>query len=252
MSDSLQELFNDAGQDGLSQSTVGILVENLNALTVAGAQGVSIDELAGDEVTLFCAIIDETASMNGYRSTVVEAYNKMLEALKASVNSDSILMSTWFFNTRPRLIHGYQFLDKVSELTLSDYNPDGLTALFDATLHGLTSVVGYDRDLYNSGMRRKVVVVVFTDGEDNQSRNSAAHVKSISDDLLKKEIYHLALVAFGQGFAYQVAREMGFPNVLEVGASESDIRDAVGTVSASVIRVSQGKIGSGKSGDFFS
>lgn len=251
MSNSLNNLFDDASKEGLSSGAAGVLVENLNALTVAGAQGTSLDELAGDEVTLFCAIIDETGSMDPHRTTVVSAYNKMLDALKASANADSILLSTWFFNTIPKLVHSYLPLESVPNLTIRDYNPDELTALFDATLHGLTSVVAYGQDLRNNGVRTKVVIVVFTDGEDNRSRYSANHVRTVAEDLIEQEFYHLALVAFGQGFAYQVAREMGFPNILEVGSSEEDIRSAVGAVSSSVIRISQSKISAGKSQGFF-
>lgn len=251
MSTSLNTLFNDAAKDGLSQDATGVLVENLNALTIAGAQGVSLDELAGDEVTLFCAIIDETGSMQPHSATVVLAYNKMLQALKDSANSDSILMSTWFFNTQPKLVHSYLPLESIPELTQRDYNPDELTALFDATLYGLASVVAYGQDLRNNGVRTKVVVVVFTDGDDNRSRYTASHVRTVTEDLLKQEFYHLALVAFGQDFAHRVAHEMGFTNVLEVGANEAEIRSAVGAVSASVIRISQSKIATGKSGSFF-
>ena len=252
MSTSINKLFDDAQDEGLSLPASSILVENLNALTVAGAQGASIEDLAGDEVTLFCAVVDATGSMDPHRSEVVYAYNQMLDAVSESKASDSILFSSWMFNTMPRLLHSYQTLDNVSKLTLSDYVPDDLTALFDATLHSLTSVVAYGQDLRNNGIRTKVVVVIFTDGDDNASRTRVEDVRVVVESLLKQEYYILALVAFGSGFAQQVANEMGIPNFLEVNADPGEIRKAMGTVSKSVIRASQTKIDPSKSSSFFS
>lgn len=250
MSSKLKSLLADAKSEGLSTPAVEVLVENLNALTEAGAQGTSAEDLAGDEVTLFCVILDETGSMQPYQSEVVTAYKEMLAALKDSKAADSILVSTWLFNVRQRLLHSYLLLENVPEL--GRYQPDEMTALFDATLSGLTSVVAYSQDLRNNGIRTKVVVVVFTDGEDNRSVNTAERVRVLAEELLKQESYILALVAFGTGFAHQVASDMGFPNVLEVNSDPSSIRRALGTVSKSVIRASQTKIDPNASKGFFS
>lgn len=233
----------------LSKAATDILVGNLNTKTVKGAQGLDVDNLASDETTLFCVVLDETGSMQPNYQAVIDAYAEMLSALKGSKAAEKILMSLWGFNTRSRLIHGYLPLDMVSDL--SGYDPDGGTALYDASLDALTSLIAYEQDLKALGNRTQVVVVAFTDGEDNSSRNTAADVKKIADDLLKKETYVLALVAFGHGFGKQAAAEMGFPNLLEAGSTAHDIRLAMGTVSQSAIRASQGKIGGKSQSGFF-
>lgn len=248
MSKNMKSLFKDAQGDGLSQKAVGVLVENLNALTVAGAQGTSVQDLAGDEATLFMAILDESGSMQGSSGEVISAYGQMLSALRDSKAAESILLATWLFNTKPRLLHSFLPLGNAPELT--DYQPDNETALFDAALFGAASVVAYGQDLRNNGIRTKVVVVVFTDGMDNASRSTADKVRTVVEELLAQEIYVFALVAFGQGYAHQMAASMGIPNVLEVDSDPSSIRRAMGTVSRSVIRASQTKVDP-NAGSFF-
>lgn len=235
---------------GLSKAATDILVKNLSVKTINGANGVNPADLLTDSVTLYCVVLDETGSMQDDASTVVQAYGEMLTALKDSKAADSILMSVWAFNsTRTRLVHSYLPLDLVPGLC--DYDPDGGTNLYDATLDGITSLLQYEDDLAKSGTRTQSVIVSFTDGEDNSSRNSPGAVKTVIEGLIAKEKYVFSLVAFGQGYAKQAAADMGIPNVLEVGSTASEIRRAMGTVSKSVIRASQTKIAGSKS-SFFS
>lgn len=253
MSNSLNQLFDDAQDEGLSMNAAGILVNNLNPVTMMGATGAAIDDLAGDEVTLFGVVIDATGSMSPYRTDVIAGYNDMLQALRDSKAADSILMSTILFNTSSTLRHGYLSLQDVPNLDQNSYNPDSATALYDATLDAFTGIVAYGQQLRNGGIRTKCVIVVISDGEDNASRHATeAGVRTVALDLQNQEIYQLAFVYFGNN-GQVVAQQMGFPanNVFNTTASPSEIRRALGTVSKSVIRASQTTIG-GQSGSFFS
>ena len=183
--------------DGLSVQSVGILVNNLTPVTLAGAQGVGINDLAGDEVTLYVPVVDATGSMQRFRPTVIASYNEQLDALLASNAADSILMSTFLFNNHSTLLHSYLPLDRAIRLDMGNYDPDLNTALYDATLDAITSAVAYAQSLRDSGIRVKVVVVVISDGEDNASRHTSSAVKSVVTDLLNQEIYTFAMVAFG-------------------------------------------------------
>lgn len=249
----IQNLFDSAQDEGLSAAAAGILVNNLNATTIAGAQGASVDELAGDEATLFVRVVDRTGSMQRFAPVVIDAGNEQIEALKGSKAADSILMSTWFFNQRSTLLHSYLALDNVVKLDRNNYDPDGTTALYDAVLDASTSAVAYAQTLRDAGIRVKVVIVIISDGEDNASHNSVAKVKTVITDLLKQEIYTVAFVAFGTD-GKRIAAEMGIPatNVLDESADPHSVRIALGTVSKSVIRASQTTIGATGSQSFFS
>lgn len=238
---------------GLSNQSVQILVENIDPTTIAGAQGVDVNSLPTDEQTIVVYVVDKTGSMAGYQNLVIDAYNEELQAVKDSKAADTIVLSVWLFDTWPTLLHGYLTLDQAQQFDRKVYDPDGLTALYDAVLDAFTGVVGYAETLMRAGNRVKVVVVVMTDGEDNSSRKTSAEVKTVATDLVNQEIYTLALVGFGGTDAKTIADSMGFPekNVLTATSDPSSIRRALAQVSKSVIRTSQTKIAS-KAGGFFS
>ncbi len=238
---------------GFSQPATELLTGNLNTKTIAGAQGTNVEDLVSDETTLFCVVLDETLSMTPNRDAVVTAFGEMLKALKDSKASEKILMSVLAFNTQSRLIHGYLPLEMVPELT--DYHPNSETALYDATLDALTSMIAYEQQLKSLGNRTQVVVVVFTDGEDICSHHPASDVRQVAVELLTRETYVLSLVSFeqnpGDEVGKQAAEAMGFPNLLMAGSAAHDIRIAMGTVSQSVKQVSMGQIGSKSKSGFF-
>lgn len=230
----------------LSATSHAILVENLDPLTVQGAQGVSPDDLAEDRVTLFIPLLDETGSRFDEAGLMRSEYNKMIDALEKSKASETILVSSWLFGTSSSLLHGFVPLEDSVQLDGGNYQPAGMTAMYDATLDVLTSTTAYAKTLLDQGYRLKVVIVLLTDGEDNSSRSYSGDVRKVVEDLLDQEIYIFAMVAFGTGHAQSSASQMGFPseNVIEFGESERDIRHAFQLVSSSVIRQSQTQIGS--------
>jgi hypothetical protein len=253
---SVHSLFQGAqagpGQKGMSQSTTEILVQNLTPTTLAGTQGANYDTLATDKAFLFVPVLDMTGSMNQFRYNVIDAYNVMLNMLQNSKQADQMLLSTWTFNTCSYLLHGYTPIELAPRLTASTYQPDNQTALYDAILDAITGVVAYGQELRNQGARTKITLVVFTDGYDNSSRNTASTVRRVVEDLIAQEMYTFALVGFGSGFANKTAQHIGFTNVMEADADPSAIRHALEVVSNSVIRASQTIMTGSSPNSFFS
>lgn len=240
---------------GLTPEASKILINNITAKTIAGAQGTNPADFNTDFVTLYCLLSDESGSMSPYRQVFVQEVNNDVEALKKSAAGDTIAMSHWAFNSDngSRLVHSYLPLDLIP--SFAGYNPDGQTPLFDAVMDAITSMLAYEDVLVKAGTRTQTVFVALTDGGDNDShRATAAAIKTVVDDLLTKEKYLFSLIGFGtNGYAQQIAKSMGFldSNVLEVGGSEHDLRIAMGTKSKSVIRASQTVIGGKSQSGFF-
>lgn len=248
----VQQLIQNAGQQGVSQAASEILVQNLTPTTLAGAQGVSYEALGGDKAFLFVPVLDMTGSMSPFRRPVIDAYNAMLGVLKGSQQADQMLVSTWTFNATSYLLHGYTPVEFAPDLDKKSYHPTDQTALYDAVLDGITGVVAYGQELRNQGARTRITLVVFTDGEDNSSRHSATDVRTVIEELLKQEIYTFVLVGFGTGFAQGTAHKMGITNVMEANANPDDIKQALQVVSQSIIRASQTVVSSGGPNAFFS
>jgi Mg-chelatase subunit ChlD len=251
MSQNLQSLFQNSQQSGMSRQSVDLLVQNLDGQTGLGCVGAQIDSLNTDDVTLLSVLIDASGSMGSVRADVIDAFNQMARALADSKARDSILMSAWTFSDKPTLLFGYTPIDSVKDLTKATYAPNGATALYDAAMDAFTGIVAYGQELRNGGIRTRCIVVVITDGGDNMSSHTAAAVKTVALDLLKQEFYTLAFIGMGNPNTFnQIASNMGFPSILTVGNSATEIRRALNMVSGSVIRASQTQISASGSSFF--
>ncbi len=257
----LDDLFESAQADGLTADTLDLLVSNLNGPTMLTAVGTPLDQLASNEVTLAMNIIDMSGSMAPHAQDLIHAYNdEYLTAMNSSPAADDILVSTVLFSDQVQLLHGYVPLQDAPTLTQKSYDPDGSTALYDAVAGGLTNMVLYAQQLRQSGVSVKGVVMVYSDGEDNASKQRATQVRRAAKELLKQEIYSLAYVGFGVkpqvGFktgqgksaVQHLADDIGFPTALAAALSPADLRRIFRMASLSTVRVSQS--GNGAQGLF--
>jgi hypothetical protein len=241
----LDDLFQSAQDDGLTDDTLDLVVSNLNGPTMMTAVGTPLNQLASNEVTLAMNIIDMSGSMAPFADALIRAYNEdYLAAMSRSTAADDILVSTILFNQDITLLHGYMPLLDAPSLAQPPYNPDNMTALYDAVAAGLTNMVLYTQQLRQSGVMVRCLVIVYSDGADNASRQRAKDVRRASLELLKQEIYTLAYIGFKSGGISerelrQLADEIGFPDILVAGLSPSELRRIFHMVSMSTIRVSQ-------------
>ena len=218
---------------------------------LSGCQGVDIDDIDSEDVTLVACVIDASGSMYSNRKSVIDAYNQQfLQPLQGAKNARSILVTTWIFSSGTggqdcRLLHGYTPIPECKPLTEKSYDPNGGTPLFDAVSHAQTGIVAYGQTLRDGGTRTKCIIVVLSDGENNDSQTTATAIRRISKELMSQEIYVLSYIFFGiQSQGDGVAKEIGFPphHRLTAGLNDSEIRRVFGAVSASVISTSQAKV----------
>lgn len=83
----------------------------------------------------------------------------------------------------------------------------------------------------------KAVFSIFSDGEDNTSRNGFSDAKR-AIELLNKREFRTAFISFG-GQATQTAKDLGFKEILNVASSASELRKAFNVLSKSVINFSK-------------
>ena len=241
----IDDLFQSARSDGLTDDTMDLVVSNLNGPTMIAAVGVSLDEIASNEVTLAMNIIDMSGSMSPYAADLIRAYNDdYLAAMAGSTAADDILVSTILFDDQVSLFHGYLNLPDVPPLTRKHYQPDGTTALYDAVAAGLTNMVLYAQQLRQSGIMVRCLVIVYSDGDDNASQQASGSVRRAVQELLKHEIYTLAYVGFHSGginerILRSLADTIGFPEILVAGLNHAELRRVFHMASMSTVRVSQ-------------
>jgi len=224
---------------GLSAPAAQVLVANLDETVLLGTLGADVDALDATEATLVSVVLDMSGSMARHRRSVIEAYNAMLDALRAASAAENILVSTWTFADAPRLLSGYQSVTSAPRLDKSTYDPNGLTALYDTLLGSMTGMVTYGQQLADNGVPSKRILFVLSDGHDTSSKASGLDVRTAAAALCAQEVYTLAYAAFGSGVAATLAGDVGFPSVISARANASEMRRIFRQVSAGVMRVSQ-------------
>lgn len=265
----VERLISQAQQAGaISAPARDIVVANLNtsAMALEACQGVSPEDLLATEATIVTFVVDASGSMTEAQAAVVESLNESVLAMAESKQAEAITLSLITFSDEVSVVFANQPVDQVRSLTAADYVPNGMTALYDALLDALTGAMTYEERLLQTGISTKVIVVVFSDGANNASRRvTEARVRTVAEDLGKRENWILAFVGFETYETYRnavdyniIAANAGFPAVLKVDLTAGTydrrhaLRQTFRLVSRSVIRASQQVIdASAAPADFF-
>lgn len=123
-------------------------------------------------------VIDESGSMTGTESDVIGGFKKVVDEQRA-VKDGTCAVSYFKFATGVEKV----FLGKdINEVEYLDgkYSPDGLTALFDGVGTAIDEVGKWLDSMKEEDKPEKTLVVVMTDGGENNSRDySASKVKEM-------------------------------------------------------------------------
>lgn len=115
-------------------------------------------------------ILDESGSMEAIKKATIEGFNKLIQSIKASLEeTPEIEQYVNFFSFNGSGISEHLPLIDVShlqQLSEENYRPDNSTPLYDA--------IGYSVNRLRSNIESEtgysVLVTIFTDGEENSSR----------------------------------------------------------------------------------
>ena len=111
-------------------------------------------------------VLDVSGSV---RNKIVEARRAIGEFLNLSTPGDEFFLVT--FSDQPQLVHGFTTKPEDIEADLSGIQPRGWTALYDAMVLAINHM--------KRASRSRHVLLVLTDGGDNNSRYNEAEVKDL-------------------------------------------------------------------------
>ncbi|MBN2442794.1 MAG: VWA domain-containing protein [Spirochaetales bacterium] len=250
--DDLKNLFNSAANDGeISEEASSVIINSLGGTNIMGCLGTDVDDLETDDVTVVSLILDASYSMKSNEKAVRDGYNNLIEALQNSKQAGSMLVSARTFSGNQQLLYGFTKVEEINKIGMKYLAEGNSTALYDTLVDSMTGIRAYVKNLNDNGIRTKCIIVVFSDGEDNDSQhNKASDVKTLAEDFLKSEMFYLVYIGYKHDDADDldaIAKEVGFPNVLTTQATGSEIRKTMNLVSTSIIRTSQSQIGPGNS-----
>lgn len=117
-------------------------------------------------------IIDESGSMLGQKTNVINGFNEFVQEQKKQPGKTFLTLTK--FNSSAGVVYSGVDINEVPELNVFTYTPGGMTALNDAIGNTILA-----EDKFAKGC--KVLFVVMTDGQENASRKfkSANQIKSM-------------------------------------------------------------------------
>lgn len=246
MSNSVQTLLNNAHDEGIlgAASMQALAIVDVGQQIQAG-MGVSIDDVQSAETVLLAQMPDDSGSIlfKGNAPIVRQGHNLVIDALRASKQSDTILALCQYLNGE--ILYPFSPLDQAILMDERNYNPKLGTPLYDNAITLLGTVLAKTQEFADNGQVARSVILIITDGSDQHSRKAtAADVKALIDDMLASEMHIVAGMGIDDGDTdfEQVFKEMGIRDewILTPGSNESEIRAAFQTFSQSAVRASQG------------
>lgn len=121
-------------------------------------------KFAGKTYILF--VLDESGSMGVCREDTISGFNEFIGELKKEHADDEVLFTLTKFNTEFIPVHTAVALVDVPELSHDTYQPEGLTALYDAVAHTVKNI---DK---NVKKKDRALVIIMTDGQENSSKEN--------------------------------------------------------------------------------
>lgn len=184
--------------------------------------------------------------MESAKSATISGFNEYIENLLKD-RKNTYKVSLTLFNDKVEEKYINQSLPKVIELTERTYQPDGMTALYDAACRTLNKVRG------NKG---KNIVVILTDGEENSSKEFGSEdFKKLVKELQAKKNWTFVYLGANHD-AWLIAKVWGFSegNVSNYFQTSDGVGQAFSAVSNATMRFAAnvGGGGGGGTAKFFS
>jgi uncharacterized protein YegL len=178
-------------------------------------------------------ILDKSGSMQSMRAEVTTGFNKFVQEQK-TLNND-IKLTLILFDNLDYVIHDRIDINEIPQLNQSVYVPQGMTAYFDALGRAIDNTGVRLKNTPEDEKPEKVIVMVFTDGEENSSVvYDGKKLKGMIEH--QEEIYDWSFMFFGSKIdALVSSEEIGIKNYSNVEFSKSGINAMYSTLSRSIV-----------------
>lgn len=166
------------------------LIDNsMTQATVSGFgfSGVRPETLGSTEYTLVTLVLDKTGSVSAFANELFNIKKTVVEACRKSPRAEFLLLRVLEFNSKVEEVHGFKPLSEIDSADYAVPTCRGVTALRDAAFAAVSATNAYAKTLAAQDYLTNGIVILATDGDDNDSRMSASDVKKEIDDAVKGE-----------------------------------------------------------------
>jgi len=122
------------------------------------------------DYTHITVILDRTGSMESIRDDTIGGFNAFLTQQKAEPGLATLTLVQFDTQDPYEVIHQFQILSEIPELTRETFVPRASTPLLDAIGRGINDLEKSLIDMEENKKPSRVVMVIITDGQENSSR----------------------------------------------------------------------------------
>jgi uncharacterized protein YegL len=177
-------------------------------------------------------VLDSSGSMLDIKQKAIDAYNEQLQTLRKESGADiNTMVSLTTFSDFVN-VGSVKPLPTVEELNETSYQPNGLTALFDAIGETTLKVAKRYRDDYTNAA---VLMVIITDGKENASMKFRQDkIKSMVKELEGTGRWTFTFLAANQNPLETAVRGMGLHqgNVMNFMATNDGYQEGATAVAS--------------------
>lgn len=182
-------------------------------------------------------MLDRSSSMNSVRDATISGLNEQLASIRKAAEDFDDQEQVVCFVTFSDVVDTDQLWNKkiedIEDFTRDTYNPDGWTALYDAIGMGVNKL----RNQIASDLAERkanVVVTIFTDGNENHSREfkSASEVRTLTEEIQETGQWTVAFIGCGDN-VFSIAQSMGVSrgNTMSYSAGIAGTSEAMTSMS---------------------
>lgn len=182
--------------------------------------------------TIVNFILDKSGSMSSVREATISGFNEYIGTLKKDAKADYEFTLTLFDTKITRPFIG-ENIKAVDELTATEYNPDGNTALYDAvcsTIRGVKEKKG-----------QKVITIIMTDGQENASKEyTEKDMKALITEREAQGNWKFVYLGANQD-SYAVAQKYGISHgaISNFNATKRGIGASMATMATATVNYAQ-------------
>lgn len=191
-------------------------------------------------LTEIVAILDRSGSMRGLQDDTIGGFNGFIDKQKEEAGEANLTVV--LFDDQYEVLHEAVDIKKVRSLNSKDYYARGMTSLLDAVGKTITSVGGRLAGMNEEDRPHKVIFLITTDGDENNSQEYTAdkikEMVKLQEDTYKWEFIFLGanIDSFGDG------AKMGYSGNNTANYSA----DAIGT--STLFRAINNRVGDARKG----
>ena len=220
---------------------LGLTQQTVVTTTVAPTTPKYKFKKAGTKGNLIAVVLDESGSMNSCYDSTIAGFNEFVQGQRAAENAgDATLTLNKFDAPHIKTVYENLALGEVPALDKNSYRPNGGTNLLDC--------IGYTIEQVNATLEKNkkkdrpgVIVLIMTDGEENQSRKY--NNEQIKAMVAAAEKADWSFVFLGANIdAFSVGSSFGMNVMNSVNYSTANMAATMKTLGATTVRMRRAKM----------